>query len=377
MKRLFYFTLLLLICLSSFSQDYKTIYYNSNWEITSYKFGKYYRNSGFDTVKMVFDSLVTDHYMDGSIEMIGSYKNGIKEGDFIYYYPNRSIKFKCSYTNNERSGIWAEYFDNGSISKEIKYVDNREKLLAINDIKGNNLLKTSYKYSFVYYLNPDYNTYSIEKSGNFSIKYKLEGNLINGYKNGTWVLTEYQTTNTLFNNKWITKETPKTLCSVKYKDGNFISGIYYLPNAFKKSILKDIFTSLILEPDKVTRTESFRFEPGQLIKQNYLIKALQARDKKLAKPIVLKKESEITDYFSANYTMYAKKCTDTLRFKITLKIDDSGKIEIQSIDPKTDSQFEKEVYRVIQTISKLENPVNHDFSFYYRILCFDELEFKR
>jgi antitoxin component YwqK of YwqJK toxin-antitoxin module len=64
----------------------------------------YYRISGFNPDLMKFDSIVVDHYMDNNVEMIGQYHNGIKEGDFIYYFPDQTLRLSSSYVNNKRPG---------------------------------------------------------------------------------------------------------------------------------------------------------------------------------------------------------------------------------------------------------------------------------
>ena len=75
-----------------YSQDFDKAYYNAQWELTSFKYASYYRTSGFDQSSMKFDSTVTDYYMDGTTEMAGRYVSGVKEGDFIYYYPDHTLR---------------------------------------------------------------------------------------------------------------------------------------------------------------------------------------------------------------------------------------------------------------------------------------------
>jgi antitoxin component YwqK of YwqJK toxin-antitoxin module len=360
------------------SQDYNTAYYNLNWEVTSMKYGKYFRTSGFDPQKMTFDSLVIDHFMDGSIEMTGKYINGLKEGDFIYYRQNHQIKLSTNYNNNARSGTWTEYFENGQINKEVVYADNKEKLTKFFDINGKSILKEETgKYSSTYYYNPKFGTYSAEKDSDYSIKYSVKGKLENGFKSGTWIVEEYQIMNILGPKGWIPKETPKILCKIDYKNGTFISGTYYLPDGLKKNILSDLFTFLILEPEKILITETFILEPGQLIKLNYLISALQNSKQNSEIHKNFQDASEIIDFFNSNYSLYAKECTDTFRIKIFLKLDDSGKVELDSIAPKTTSSYEKEAIRVIKTMPKIDNYSKKDLNFVYRILCQDELDFKK
>jgi antitoxin component YwqK of YwqJK toxin-antitoxin module len=375
-------TLIIIIALALhqnlFSQDYNTIYYNSNWEVTSMKFRKYYRISGFDFKRMTFDSIVTDHFKDGNTEMTGKYLKGLKEGEFVFYYPNNSIKLIASYKNNMRSGLWTEYLENGDVSKEILYDNDKEKLLTYTDDKGVSKLKNgNCKFSMIFYFSPYFESYALIDTSESSIKHIIKGTIENGVKNGLWTLYEYNKIGSTSGNGWITKLEPRKICSVKYKNGEFLSGTYFFQNGLKKDIVSDIFTYLILEPDKIQRTESFFLEPGQLIKQNYLIKALQKDQKLFESTTNLEDESEIIDFFKSNYSETVKNCVDTFRINISLKIDLLGKVMVNSINPKIPSAFEKEVKRVISKIEKVNHFNNSNVDFVYRVWCTDELDYKK
>ena len=43
----------------------------------------------------------------------GSYKNGIREGDFVEYHDNGQIRWKGNWKNGEPEGDWVYYDENG------------------------------------------------------------------------------------------------------------------------------------------------------------------------------------------------------------------------------------------------------------------------
>lgn len=360
------------------SQDYNVIYYNSNWEVTSVKFGKYYRISGFDQTKMTFDSLVLDHYMYGGLEMTGNYSTGLKEGEFIYYYPNNTLRLKTYYKNNMRSGSWTEYFENGEVHVDISYDNNKERLMQYKDTNGISMFKNGNgKFTMIRYYNPYFESFASVDTNRLSTKQILLGNIKNGYKNGIWTLTEYNKVNWLSGNEWITKEEPRKICIIKYKDGEFLEGTYFLQDGIKKDIITDIFTYLILEPDKIVRTESIFFEPGQLIKHNYLIETVQNKLNKNESKTVIDDESQIIDFFNSKYSLTVKNCTDTFRINLSLKIDSLGKVTLGSINPKIPSAFEKEVNIVINKIDRVNHFTKRTLDFVYRVWCTEELDYKK
>ncbi|MDD2799058.1 MAG: hypothetical protein PHV20_10730 [Bacteroidales bacterium] len=360
------------------SQNYDSVFYNSKWEVTSFKYGKYFRISRFDSQKMTFDSLVTDHFYDGSIEMTGKYLNGLKEGEFIYYYPNRSIRLRSEYSKNNRVGTWTEFFENGQIFKEVCYDDNKEKLTKYFDKRGKSILKKETgKYSFIYYLNPQFSSYSTEIYDDNSIKYILKGKLENGLKNGKWTVMEYRKFFYEKSNKSITKEIPEIFCELNYRNGLFIKGTYHFQDGLKQNILTDVFTYLMLEPEKIIITEAFHLEPGQLIKENNLLRAMQNANKYSDKQINLKDTTDIIEYFDAGFTLYVKDCSDTFSFNLSLKINESNIVEIDSITPKLSPSFEKEVNKIIHAMPKIDNCPTKNFNFDYRVLCVDELDYKK
>lgn len=50
--------------------------------------------------------------------------NGIREGDFIVYYPNKNIQMIGKLTNNKNTGEWKYYNPNGSLQTVGKFLDD-------------------------------------------------------------------------------------------------------------------------------------------------------------------------------------------------------------------------------------------------------------
>lgn len=374
MKGIFFIALILLPFIT-FSQSFNTVYYNQRWELTSINSAKYYRNSGFNSKSLKFDSLVIDHYMNGNIEMTGNYSGGLKNGDFIYYYSDGQVKLVSHYLNNERQGIWTSYFENGQMNKSIEYKDGREQLLKYYTEKGEEVLKElSGLFSLQFFVNLNYHNIS-EKQDSSGKKYLLSGNLKNGLKNGLWTVKEFIRVSSNSGRRREPTETPRVLFRFNYSDGVLISGDYSRTYQLHEAISYDTLSFLIFEPEKIFKTEAFFAEPGQLIKQNYVIKALKDREEGNS-PIPLDTYKEIPSFFRENFSAYFKNCSDTLTIKIKVRFDNQDRVMLESITPQVGSSIINETQRIINKISKviihLEN-----YIFSYHIKCFDDLDYKR
>lgn len=361
------------------SQDFKTVYYNSKWEITSMKFASFYRNSGFESNLLKFDSLVTDFYLNGSPEMIGMYDKGIKEGQFIYYYPNNKVRLITNYTNNKRSGVWTTFYENGAKNMVVEYNDGKEKLLEYNDQNGNKILKNLKGKCFLdMYYNYTFQVFSQFPLDDQSEKYKISGRVLNGLKSGKWLIKkQVQITTKTGGGSWHTIKLISKAYQFNYKDGCLQYGWKFNSNSKKNRIEQDTLTYLIPEPGKIKITESLFSEPGQMIRQNYVIKAILDLRAKSIEPIEIEDESELKDFFSSNFSKYTRDCSKPIWLTIDLRYDEFGRVYVNSISPKTTSSFEKEVDRIMKLISKVKNHSQSNFRFNYRIQCLDELEFKK
>jgi len=361
MKKKWMFLCLLLACSSAYCQDFNKVYYNSKWEITSKKDATYYRISGFNPDQMNFDSTVVDHYINNNVEMIGQYHNGIKEGDFIYFYPDQTVRLRTSYVNNKRSGKWVEYYQNGQVFKEVEYDNGKEKLIQYNNSDGTSKLKNqSGRFEMVYYYDTHFDVIASSKLDPENSELLLSGKIKNGLKERTWTL----------------KRSLQNICQLNYKNGKFIQGKYFINNTWQ-SIKEDIFSFLILEPEKLEITAQLYAEPGQMIKENYLIKYIQQDQDRNQRKIEFQDVEGFVNYFENQYTIYVKNCVDTFRIKVNLRIDADGRVSIASISPNTFNSHNKEIERIIKTVKIIKSSSKDSIEINHRVLCLDELDYKK
>ena len=60
--------------------------------------------------------------MDGSVQTKGTFKNGLKTGEWKYYQDNGKLWKENFYSENgKKIGIWKEYGTDGDLIKKITY----------------------------------------------------------------------------------------------------------------------------------------------------------------------------------------------------------------------------------------------------------------
>ena len=62
-----------------------------------------------------------DYYENGQIKQEGSYRNGIRDGKWIYYRENGQIGWQKAWKKGKKDGKWVEYDQEGSIIEESCY----------------------------------------------------------------------------------------------------------------------------------------------------------------------------------------------------------------------------------------------------------------
>jgi len=321
----------------------------------------YYRVSGFNPEEMKFDSTVIDRYMSGTVEMTGQYRDGIKEGDFFYFYPDQTMRLQSTYLNNNRSGTWIEYYQTGQVFKEVEYGNGREKLIRYNNPDGSSILKNhSGKFEMIYFYDDHFEVTAANKLNPENTAFLLSGKIKNGLKDGKWTL----------------KSGLKRICQLNYREGNFILGKYFINNT-TQNIKNDIFSYLILEPEKLKITDDFYAEPGQLIKENYLIRYIQQNRDRNQRKIDFSNATGFVNYFENQYSVYVKNCADTFRIKVALRIDADGKVSISSYSPNTPKAHVKEIERIVNTVRKIKSAGSDSIEINHRVICLDELSFKK
>ena len=60
-------------------------------------------------------------HFSGPKSMIGNYKNGIRDGNWMYWYENGMKRLEGTYLNGFKNGLWTRYYGNGVIASKYVY----------------------------------------------------------------------------------------------------------------------------------------------------------------------------------------------------------------------------------------------------------------
>jgi len=85
-----------------------------------YKNGLYYADS---TSSIPFTGRNKSKMLDQVIEY--DVINGVREGDFIVYYPNKNVQIIGKLSNNKNVGEWKYYNSNGTIESVGNFLDDK------------------------------------------------------------------------------------------------------------------------------------------------------------------------------------------------------------------------------------------------------------
>ena len=325
----------LLISISIFSQDFDRVYFNSRWFVTSIENSTYYRISKFDSSRPSYAGETTDFYVkDNRVEMTGFYSEGMKNGSFIFYFPNGNLKMKINYTNNERAGIWTEYYENGIVKMEVCYENLKEKLLVLNDSKGNSLIKRN-KVNLKIFSNTDELPLTLNDFHIFIFEEELH---ITGSLND----------DNERDGKWIVKKNNLLYATLSYSNGYLLQGYIMLGNQ-KLPLNNNQGFPLFTEPQKFFITEKIALEPDAKIKNNYVLDGLNEFKMKSMERITINSYSELVEYFNEHFVFRSNKTDQTI--KILIEVKDGIPINC-STEPKVSVNGLKEINLIIGTIEK-------------------------
>lgn len=109
---------LILISLLTFSCTVKEAKVNISKPLV-FRDGLYYADS---TSKMPYTGRNKSKMLDQTIEF--DVVNGIREGDFIVYYPDKNIQIIGKLANNKNIGEWKYFNPNGSLQTIGKFLDD-------------------------------------------------------------------------------------------------------------------------------------------------------------------------------------------------------------------------------------------------------------
>ena len=57
----------------------------------------------------------------------GSFKNGVKDGTWVWYYENGQLSYKGNFNNGKRDGAWFWYWGNGQVSSKDNYKNGKKE----------------------------------------------------------------------------------------------------------------------------------------------------------------------------------------------------------------------------------------------------------
>lgn len=133
------------------------IYYGQDGRITSeiyYEHGDYYGGLYYDTMghfqKVWLDNgngLLELKYPNGQTRVKLNYKNGVVDGEAVWYNADGKISTKGQFVNDKRHGEWIWYFENGQESQRINYLYGDRHGKGIEYFKNG---KLQAEYSYLY-----------------------------------------------------------------------------------------------------------------------------------------------------------------------------------------------------------------------------------
>lgn len=125
-----------------------TVWFDRNWKQSTRDSAAYYRIVYADTSGNI-RFLVNDYYLNGTRQMQGFYTSinpDVKNGLFVYYYPDGSKMIECTFINNAVNGIFTEWHQNGQIKSRIGYKNGRYHGSFLTwDSNGNPVLSVMYR----------------------------------------------------------------------------------------------------------------------------------------------------------------------------------------------------------------------------------------
>ena len=103
------------------AQDTLIQYFDLRWNRVQKQNASFYRKA-FKNDKKTWT--VIDYYIDGQLQMSGTYKSGKfkkKEGYFVYFFKNGQKSSEGEYNNDHNIGHWTRWHDTGEL-KMTRYV---------------------------------------------------------------------------------------------------------------------------------------------------------------------------------------------------------------------------------------------------------------
>jgi membrane associated rhomboid family serine protease/antitoxin component YwqK of YwqJK toxin-antitoxin module len=96
------------------------VLYDKDWIETDVLPAMYYRIGSRDSLHR-WEGSVRDFYIDDRVQMKGAYKNGKKDGIFIYYSDHKTYTSAGRFANDRSIGKWQIFHNNGKLEREVFY----------------------------------------------------------------------------------------------------------------------------------------------------------------------------------------------------------------------------------------------------------------
>ena len=97
------------------------VFYDNDWKETDNRLeAKYYRIGTRDSLDR-WQGRVSDHFINGDIQMKGEYTDGLHDGVFIYYSDHRTYTSAGRYEKERYAGKWETFHWNGKKESETFY----------------------------------------------------------------------------------------------------------------------------------------------------------------------------------------------------------------------------------------------------------------
>ena len=171
-------------CMSNVFSQYKitdTIFYNHEWAICEKPLATYYRAGILAAFNdhWYYTGKIKDYTMDNTLIDEGVYSDdGLKEGEFKFYYPNGKIMAFGKYKNANPIGNWNWYYPDGKQEAVILFTGDYNDFQFVKFIhkNGTTTLENGTG-DFTWYSDPMEWTH---------IAYICNGSFKNGKRSGNW-----------------------------------------------------------------------------------------------------------------------------------------------------------------------------------------------
>lgn len=124
------------IFLNFYSSAQKIVRYEELEQIN----GIFYENNS----KTPFTGKCITTFPNGKLGMGGYIKNGLRDGEWIWFYENGNKKRYCTYKNGIKHGISIFYYKNGQKKSEIIFDNDKNIRQTSWDEKGNKIDNPSF-----------------------------------------------------------------------------------------------------------------------------------------------------------------------------------------------------------------------------------------